>query len=75
VVKNVYYVNAVDKSTESHWQVLRKVMQSSVMQVTLSSQEEQSLRHYFKMLTNSFEIKYGLQPESLKLRPQYSRQV
>jgi hypothetical protein len=45
------------------------------MQVALSSQQKQSLRHYFKMLMNAFKIKDRLQPESLQLTRQYPRQV
>ena len=75
IVKHIYCVSAVDKSSESHSPVLRKVTQCSVMQVALSSQQKQSLRHYFKMLMNAFKIKDRLQPESLQLTRQYPRQV
>jgi hypothetical protein len=50
-------------------------MQCSVLQDTLSSLQEQSLRHYFKMPMNAFEIKDGFQPEGPQLRPQYPGQV
>jgi hypothetical protein len=44
------------------------------MHVTLAGQQ-QSLRLSFNMLTNSFKMTNGLEPESLQLSSQYPREV
>jgi hypothetical protein len=42
-------------------QIVRKATQSSVMHITLASQQQHSLRYCFNLLKNSFEITDGLQ--------------
>jgi arginine repressor len=56
-------------------QVLRKAMQSSVMHVTLASQQQPSLRYCFNLLKNSFEITDGLQTLIMLLTTQYPREL
>jgi len=45
------------------------------MHVTLAGQQQQSLRYCFNMITNSFKMTSGLEPESLRLSSQYPREV